>query len=206
MLYNQKVQDLFLKPHNLGEIKDADGVGEVGNAKCGDIMKIWIKVDSRKNVLKEIKFKTFGCAAAIATSSIITDMAMGKTLEEAEQITNQDVAEELEGLPPAKMHCSNLAADALKKAITDYKQKKGGLDSSEEEKEAETEKISGHINKKMTISEVIENHPKVIETLLQFGFHCVGCQMSSVETLEEGAQKHGIDIDEMVDVLNGVIN
>ena len=109
MLYNQKVQNLFLNPRNLGEIENADGIGEVGNAKCGDIMKIWIRINPKTEIIEDVKFKTFGCAAAIATSSIITDMAKGKTIEEAKKITNQDVADELGGLPPAKMHCSNLA-------------------------------------------------------------------------------------------------
>ena len=202
MLYNKKVQDLFLNPHNLGEIENADGVGEVGNAKCGDIMKIWIKVNPETQILENIKFKTFGCAAAIATSSIITEMAKGKTLDEAEQITNQDVAEELGGLPPAKMHCSNLAADALRKAIVNYKEKRNeAVDLAPEDVH-----IVGHIDKKMTIADIIENHPQTIEILMQFGFHCIGCQMSSFETLEEGAQKHGIEVDELLDVLNGVIH
>jgi len=198
MLYNSKVQDLFLNPHNLGEIKDADGIGEVGNAKCGDIMKIWIKVDPETSKLLDIKFKTFGCAAAIATSSIITDMAMGKTLEEAEKITNTAVAEELGGLPPVKMHCSNLAADVLKKAIEDYKKQ-----NSQDDDSAKSVK---HITKKTTIAAVIENYPQTLEILMQFGFHCIGCQMSSLETLEDGAIKHGIDADELVDALNGAIH
>ena len=206
MLYNQKVQDLFLEPHNLGEIENPDGVGEVGNAKCGDIMKIWIKVNPETQRLDDVKFKTFGCAAAIATSSIITDMAMGKTLDEAESITNQDVAEELGGLPPAKMHCSNLAADALKKAIGEYKVKQNKKPGSDDSDSKGSVKIENHIDKKMTIASIIEEHPPLVEILMQFGFHCIGCQMSSVETLEEGAMKHGIDIDELVDVLNGAIN
>jgi len=111
--------DHFTNPRNVGEIADADGVGEVGNSRCGDIMKIWIKVEN--DVITDIKFKTFGCGAAIATSSVITELAIGKTLTEAEEITNQAVASALEGLPPLKMHCSNLAADALKSAIEDYR-------------------------------------------------------------------------------------
>lgn len=120
-MYSEKVMDHFSNPRNVGEIEDADGVGEVGNPKCGDIMKIYIKVDD--NHLKDIKFKTFGCGAAIATSSMVTEMAMGKTLEESLQISNKAVAEALDGLPPQKMHCSNLAADALHAAIDDYKKK-----------------------------------------------------------------------------------
>lgn len=120
-MYSEKVMEHFSNPRNVGEIPDADGVGTVGNPVCGDVMKIFIKVED--NHLKDIKFKTFGCGAAIATSSMVTEMAKGKTLEEALQITNKSVAEELQGLPPQKMHCSNLAADALHAAIEDYKQK-----------------------------------------------------------------------------------
>ncbi len=120
-MYSEKVMDHFTNPRNVGEIEDADGVGEVGNPKCGDVMKIFIKVEDRH--LKDIKFKTFGCGAAIATSSMVTEMAMGKTLEESLDISNKTVAEALDGLPPQKMHCSNLAADALHAAIEDYKKK-----------------------------------------------------------------------------------
>jgi nitrogen fixation NifU-like protein len=120
-MYSEKVMDHFSNPRNVGEIADADGVGTVGNPVCGDVMKIFIKVED--NHLKDIKFKTFGCGAAIATSSMVTEMAKGKTLEEALQISNKNVAEELQGLPPQKMHCSNLAADALHAAIKDYQEK-----------------------------------------------------------------------------------
>lgn len=120
-MYSEKVMNHFKNPHNMGNIKDPDGVGEVGNPICGDIMKLYIKVND--NIITDIKFETLGCGAAIATSSMITDMAKGETLEEAVKITRQDVADELGGLPPIKMHCSNLAADALKKAIEDYKNK-----------------------------------------------------------------------------------
>lgn len=122
-MYSEKVMDHFTNPRNVGEISEADGVGEVGNPSCGDIMKIFLKVED--NIIKDIKFKTFGCGAAIATSSMVTEMAIGKTIEEALQITNKAVAEQLDGLPPKKMHCSNLAADALHKAIEDYKNKQG---------------------------------------------------------------------------------
>lgn len=115
--------DHFSNPRNVGEIKDADGVGEVGNAKCGDIMRIYLKVDN--DIITDVKFKTFGCGAAIATSSMVTEMVKGKSLDEALEISNQAVAEALGGLPPVKMHCSNLAADALHEAIKDYIAKKG---------------------------------------------------------------------------------
>lgn len=120
-MYSDKVMDHFTNPRNVGEISDANGIGEVGNARCGDIMKLWIKVEN--DVITDIKFKTFGCGAAIATSSVLTELAIGKTLDEAEKITNQQVAEELDGLPPVKMHCSNLAAEALAAAIADYRKR-----------------------------------------------------------------------------------
>jgi nitrogen fixation NifU-like protein len=122
-MYNEKVMDHFSNPRNVGEIKDANGVGEVGNAKCGDIMRIYLQVEN--DIIKDVKFKTFGCGAAIATSSMVTEMVKGKSLDEALEISNQAVAEALGGLPPAKMHCSNLAADALHEAIKDYIAKKG---------------------------------------------------------------------------------
>jgi len=121
-LYSEKVMDHFQNPRNVGEIEDADGVGEIGNPVCGDIMKLYIKV--KDNRILDAKFKTFGCGAAIATSSMITELVKGKTLEEAERISKNTVAEALDGLPPVKMHCSNLAADALQKAIEDFKSKR----------------------------------------------------------------------------------
>jgi len=121
-MYSEKVMEHFRNPKNMGEIKDADGVGTVGNPVCGDVMTVYIKV--KGNMVKDIKFKTFGCAAAIATSSMITEIAKGKTLDEAIKITRDDVADELGGLPPIKMHCSNLAADALSEAIKNYNSKK----------------------------------------------------------------------------------
>jgi len=120
-MYSEKVMDHFENPRNVGEIPDADGVGQVGNPTCGDIMKIYLKVDN--DVITDIKFKTFGCGAAIATSSMVTEMAKGKTIEEALKLSNKAVAEALGGLPPKKMHCSNLAADALHAAIKDYLEK-----------------------------------------------------------------------------------
>lgn len=122
--YSDKVMEHFKSPRNVGEIENADGIGEVGNPVCGDMMTFYIKV--KDNILEDIKFKTFGCGAAIAVSSMISEMAMGKTIDEALKITNEKVAEELGGLPPNKMHCSNLGADALHKAIEDYLRKKEG--------------------------------------------------------------------------------
>lgn len=123
-MYTEKVMDHFQNPRNVGEIANADGIGEVGNATCGDIMKIYLKVED--NRILDVKFKTFGCGAAIATSSMVTEMVKGKTLEEALEITNKAVAEALDGLPPQKMHCSNLAADALHEAIKNYQAKLAG--------------------------------------------------------------------------------
>ncbi len=116
--YSEKVMQHFMNPQNVGDIKDADGIGEVGNPVCGDMMTFYIKV--KDNKLEDVKFKTFGCGAAIAVSSMVSQIAKGKTLEEALKITNKDVAEELGGLPKNKMHCSNLGADALHAAIKDY--------------------------------------------------------------------------------------
>ena len=120
-MYSEKVMEHFRNPRNMGEIPDADGVGTVGNPVCGDLMTMYIKV--KDNSIADIKFKTFGCGAAIATSSMTTELAKGKTLKEALNITRKDVADALEGLPPVKMHCSNLAADALHAAIEDYYKK-----------------------------------------------------------------------------------
>lgn len=123
MLYSDKVMAHFGSPHNVGVIEDADGVGEVGNPVCGDMMKITIKVAEDK--LEDVKFQTLGCGAAIATSSVITDMARGMSIEDAVHITKADIARELDGLPPAKMHCSVLAADGLRAAVDDYLVKNG---------------------------------------------------------------------------------
>ena len=123
MLYSDKVMDHFANPRNVGEIEDADGIGEVGNAKCGDIMKMFIKVD--KGIITDVKFKTFGCGAAVATSSIATEMIKGKSIDDALKVTNKAVVEALEGLPPQKLHCSVLADQAMKSALSDYYTRQG---------------------------------------------------------------------------------
>jgi nitrogen fixation NifU-like protein len=120
--YSKKVMEHFLNPRNVGFIENPDGYGKVGNPVCGDQMEIYIKV--KDDIITDIKFKTFGCGSAIATSSMVTELAKGKHLDEAMKLTRNDVADELDGLPPQKMHCSNLAADALHEAIKDYKKKK----------------------------------------------------------------------------------
>ena len=120
-VYSEKVMDHFENPRNVGEIPDANGVGTVGNAKCGDIMRMYLKVEN--GIIEDVKFKTFGCGAAIATSSMATEMVKGKTLKEALQLTNKAVAEALDGLPPVKMHCSLLAEEAIHAAVEDYLKK-----------------------------------------------------------------------------------
>ena len=140
-VYSEKVMEYFMNPRNVGEIEDADGVGEVGNPVCGDMMTFYIKV--KDNRLEDVKYQTFGCGAAIAVSSMVSEMAKGKTLEEALTITPSLVAKELEGLPKQKFHCSNLGAQALRKAIQDYAKKQGikikGLEEKGEEDEDEHE-------------------------------------------------------------------
>jgi nitrogen fixation NifU-like protein len=125
MAYTEKVMDHFKNPRNVGEIENADGVGTVGNAKCGDIMQMFIKVEN--NIIVDVKFKTFGCGAAIATSSMATELVKGKSVDEALTLTNAAVVEALEGLPPVKVHCSVLAEEAIKAAVADY-YKKNGID------------------------------------------------------------------------------
>ena len=132
-MYSEKVMDHFRSPRNVGEISDADGVGTVGNPICGDLMTVYIKV--KDNVVTDVKFKTFGCAAAIATSSMITELAKGRNLQDALKITRGDVADSLGGLPPIKMHCSNLAADALHAAIKNYLYK---VEKDKESKDAKS--------------------------------------------------------------------
>ena len=122
-MYSEKVMDHFSNPRNVGEIEHASGVGTVGNAKCGDIMRIFLKVED--GVIQDVKFKTFGCGAAVATSSMATELVLGKTIQEALQVTNQAVMEALDGLPPVKVHCSLLAEQAIHAALWDYAQKHG---------------------------------------------------------------------------------
>ena len=121
-LYSEKVMDHFLNPRNVGVIEDADGIGEVGNAKCGDIMKIYLKIDD--DVITDVKFETFGCGSAIASSSMATELIKGKPVSQAKELTNKAVAEALDGLPPYKMHCSVLAEEAIRSALEDYETRK----------------------------------------------------------------------------------
>ena len=124
-MYSEKVMDHFQNPRNVGEIEGASGVGTVGNAKCGDIMRIYLDIDDETRVIKDCKFKTFGCGAAVATSSMATELVIGKTIEEAIKVTNKAVMEALDGLPTVKVHCSLLAEEAIHSALWDYAEKKG---------------------------------------------------------------------------------
>ena len=126
-MYSEKVMDHFQHPRNVGEIENASGVGTVGNAKCGDIMRIFLDIDDETHIIRDCKFKTFGCGAAVATSSMATEMVKGKTIEEAMKLTNKAVMEALDGLPPVKVHCSVLAEQAIKAALADY-YKRNGID------------------------------------------------------------------------------
>lgn len=138
-MYSEKVMDHFSNPRNVGELENANAVGQVGNAKCGDIMKMYMFIED--DIIKDIKFKTFGCGAAVATSSMATEMIKGKTIEEAMKLTNKAVMEALDGLPPVKVHCSVLAEEAVHAALWDYAQKKGivieGLEAPKEDDEEE---------------------------------------------------------------------
>ncbi len=141
MIYSQVVMDHFKNPRNVGIIEDADGVGEVGNPLCGDMMTIYLKINDDR--IDDIKFQTFGCGSAIAVSSMLTEIARGKTIAEARKITNKDVADALEGLPKNKLHCSNLGADALQLAIKDYEDRKAGITRPEPARKEEHEHTHG---------------------------------------------------------------
>ncbi|MFP3982742.1 MAG: iron-sulfur cluster assembly scaffold protein [Desulfurivibrionaceae bacterium] len=142
-MYTKKVMDHFAKPRNIGEMPDADGIGEVGNPACGDMMTVYIKVEDDR--ITDLKYKTFGCVAAIAVSSIVSEMTKGLTLEEAKKISKKAAAEELGGLPKEKMHCSNLGADALLKAIEDYEAKRDGLKSRDSGPESREVEAAGEV-------------------------------------------------------------
>lgn len=139
-MYSEKVVEHYTNPRNVGEIENADGIGEVGNPICGDVMKIYLKIENE--IIKDVKFKTYGCGAAIAASSVTTEMIKGKTIKEALEITNEQVVEELGGLPPIKLHCSVLAEEAIKTAIADYYRNKGVLSEVEIENICKVSKIN----------------------------------------------------------------
>jgi nitrogen fixation protein NifU and related proteins len=185
-MYNKKIMEYFLHPRNMGEIKNPDGVGQVGNPVCGDVMKIFIKV--KNNKISDIKFQTLGCAAAIATCSMITDLAKGKTLEQAKKLTKDDVAQKLKGLPPIKMHCSNLASDALRAAIKDYK--------------SET-KLSGE----SVLSDIL-NDSKFLKVLEKYNLPCLHCPMAIFEMktlkIKEICKNYGINMEKLLKELNKI--
>ena len=143
-LYSEKVMDHFMNPRNVGAIENADGVGEVGNAKCGDIMKIYLKIEN--DIIEDVKFETFGCGSAIASSSMATEMIMGKSIHEALQLTNKAVAEALDGLPAHKMHCSVLAEEAIKNALKDYFDKNNIPYDSEKFKETDHDELHAQVH------------------------------------------------------------
>ena len=143
-LYSEKVMDHFMNPRNVGAIENADGVGEIGNAKCGDIMKIYLKIENE--IIVDCKFETFGCGSAIASSSMATEMIMGKSIYEAMELTNKAVAEALDGLPAHKMHCSVLAEEAIKNALKDYFDKNGIPYDAEKFKETDHEALHNHVH------------------------------------------------------------
>lgn len=171
MQYSEKVMDHFRNPRNVGEIPDADGIGEVGNPICGDMMTFYIKVENDR--LKDVKFKTFGCGAAIAVSSIISEMAIGKTLDEAMKISRNDVAKELGGLPPKKMHCSNLGADALHKAIENYRTKQPAKTT---ESGPKTQETTGKCVCPYCDKEIITQQPPYCQTCHKELIKCPKCQ------------------------------
>jgi len=147
-MYNEKVMDYYANPRNVGEIDDASGIGEVGNAVCGDIMKMYLQIEN--DIIVDVKFKTFGCGAAIATSSITTEMIKGKTVEEALNLSNKDVVDELGGLPPVKIHCSVLAEESIRTAIADYYRKEGKMAEEEIIKKCKLDKISNDHHEEVT--------------------------------------------------------
>ena len=143
-LYSEKVMDHFMNPRNVGTIEDASGVGEIGNAKCGDIMKIYLKIEN--NIIEDVKFETFGCGSAIASSSMATEMIMGKSVDEAMELTNKAVAEALDGLPAHKMHCSVLAEEAIKQALKDYFDKNNIPYDPEQFKETDHDELHAQVH------------------------------------------------------------
>lgn len=197
-LYTDKVKEHFLNPKNFitdQEVKKwnekADGIGEVGSPACGDVMKVWIKVEN--NIIKECKWQTYGCASAIASTSMMSEMVKGKTIEEAEKLTPKEINEKLGGLPQIKVHCSVLGQEALKAAIKNYKHKEKG------------ETMKEKITKETKIGEALQICPKAAELLMEKGMHCPFCPGAAMETLEEGLKMHGKtekEIKEIIEKIN----
>jgi len=221
--YTDKVKKHFLDPHNMGKITEEEledgeslAVGSVGNPACGDLLTIYLKVKDEKIV--DCKVETFGCASAIACSSVTTDLVIGKTIDEAKEIHKKDAADALGGLPPIKMHCSNLAADALHKAIENYeKGEKVSQDpenekpedkKSDEQKPATSDGPKAEITKDMTLGAVVTKFPPAAQVMMKYGLHCIGCQVATWETVEQGAKAHGMPdekLDEMLVEMNETI-
>ena len=217
--YTDEVRKHFLNPHNMGkitkdELKDGEALatGTVGNPKCGDLLTVYLRI--KGDIIKEIKVETFGCASAIACSSVTTDLADGKTIAEAKAITKKDAADALGGLPPVKMHCSNLAAEALHKAISNYEQGVETVTYEPVKKKAPLKKATAKktksaelITKDMTLGDVVTRYPLTGAIMMQYGLHCIGCHVATWETVEQGAAAHGLTpdkIDQMVEELNKV--
>lgn len=197
-LYSDKVKEHFLNPKNFITDKEtekwnnqADGIGEVGSPACGDVMKVWIKVENNK--ITECKWQTYGCASAIASTSIMSEMAIGMTLEEAEKLTAKEISEKLGGLPQIKVHCSVLGKDALKAAIKNFKLKQKGEKMEE-----------GKITKETVIGEAIRLCPKAAELLMEKGMHCPACPMAAMETLETGLKAHGKSDEEIEEIIKKI--
>lgn len=197
-LYSDIVKEHFLNPKNFvtdEEIeklnKTADGIGEAGSPACGDIMKIWIKVENNK--ITECRWQTYGCASAIASTSMMSEITKGLIIEEAEKITPKEISDKLGGLPQIKVHCSVLGHEALKSAINDFKTKQKG-EKMEEKK----------ITKKTVIGEAIRLCPKATEILTQEGMHCPACPMVAMETLEEGLKAHGKSDEEIEEIIKKI--
>ena len=196
-LYSDKVKEHFIKPKNFITDKETakwdketDGIGKAGSPACGDVMKVWIKVENNKIV--ECKWQTYGCASAIASTSVMSEIVKGMTLEEAESLKPKTIAEELGGLPQIKVHCSVLGNDALKAAIKNYKERKGG---KMEEKKIEK------ITKETKIGEALRLCPKAAELLMSKGMHCPACPMAAMETIEAGLKAHGKSDEEIEDII-----
>lgn len=200
-LYSNKVKEHFVNPKNFITDKEAakwnkeaDGIGEAGSPACGDVMKVWIKIKDNKII--ECKWQTYGCASAIASTSMMSEMVKGKTLEEAEKITPKQISDKLGGLPQIKVHCSVLGNDALKAAIKNYKEKQG--EKMEEKKSAKK------ITKETKIGEALQKCPKAAEFLANEGMHCPACPMAAMETLETGLKAHGKTEEEIKEIIKKI--
>jgi len=204
-LYSEKVKEHFLHPKNFitdKEVKkwdkEADAIGEAGSPACGDVMKVWIKV--KNNKISECKWQTYGCASAIASTSAMSEMVKGMTLEEAEALKPKEISEKLGGLPQIKVHCSVLGDDALRAAIRNYKEKQKG--ETMEEKKIEK------ITKETKIGEALRFCPKAADLLMSEGMHCPACPMAAMETLEAGLKAHGKsdkEVEEIIKKMNELI-